>query len=125
MLSTLTLLVAIFFAGMGVLALVAPERITATVGAPVLTLAGRNEARAVYGGFGIAMCVILIAAPSLPAMTRGIYITVAMALGGMAAGRLVAAAVERPRSFFPCWLYCAMETAMAVVLFAASNAFPA
>lgn len=124
MLSTLTLLVAVFFAGMGILALAAPERISATFETTILTPAGRNEIRAVYGGFGLAMAAILFAAPSLPAIAQGIYLSVAVALGGMAAGRLVAAAVERPRGFYPSWFYCALETVMAVILFATANALP-
>lgn len=121
MLTTLVMLVAIFFAGMGLLALAAPERITVTFGTLTLTPEGRNEVRAVYGGFGLAMAAMILAATREPVLARGIYLTVAAALGGMAAGRIVCAAIERPRSFHPSWLYCALETAMALTLFAAAR----
>lgn len=45
----------------------------------------------------------------------------AIALAGMAAGRLVAAAIERPASFYPSWFYFTAETAMELVLLAASQ----
>lgn len=122
MLTTLVMLVVIFFAGMGLLALAAPDRIAVTFGATVLTPAGRNEIRAVYGGFGLAMAAIILVATRDPTLARGIYLTVAAALGGMAAGRIVSAAVERPRSFYPSWLYCGLETMMALTLFAAARA---
>jgi hypothetical protein len=121
MIATLVLLVVIFFAGMGILALAAPERITVTFGTTTLTPAGRNEVRAVYGGFGLAMAAMIFAAAREPTLARGIYLTVAAALGGMAAGRIVSAAVERPRSFYPSWLYCALETGMALTLLAAAS----
>jgi len=121
MLTTLVMLVTIFFAGMGLLALAAPERITVTFGTLTLTPAGRNEVRAVYGGFGLAMAAMIFVATRDPALARGIYLSVAAALGGMAAGRIVSAAIERPRSFYPSWFYCALETVMALTLLAAAR----
>ena len=121
--TALTILVTIFFAGMGLLALVRPEQISGTFGTPSLTADGRNEVRAVYGGFGVAIAVLLATAPLMPALGRGIYVAVAIALVGMAGGRLVAAMVERPRRFYPCWCYCALEAAMAAILLAASVTF--
>ena len=58
----MAMVVAAFFVAMGVLALVAPERILATFGTTGLTVEGRNEVRAVYGGFGVAVGVLLVAA---------------------------------------------------------------
>jgi hypothetical protein len=111
--------VGIFFLAMGVLALVAPERVAAIFGTTGLTADGRNEVRAVYGGFGVAVGVLLIVATGNPALRPGVLATIAAALGGMAGGRLVAALVERPRRFYPCWFYCVAETLMAAVLIAA------
>jgi len=121
MLTTLVMVVAIFFAGMGLLALAAPERITVTFGTLTLTPAGRNEVRAVYGGFGLAMAAMILAASRDPVLARGIYLSIAAALGGMAIGRVVSAAVERPQTFYPSWFYCALETAMALTLVAAAR----
>src|SRR5262245_17361463 len=74
MLSALTTFVAVFFVGMGLVGLIAPERITAIFGTPALPLPHRNEVRAVYGGFGVAIGVLLFATPSMPAMASGIYL---------------------------------------------------
>ena len=114
----LTMMVAVFFAGMGLVALARPERITATFGSPSLTADGRNEVRAVYGGFGLAVAAMLALGSSTP-LGDGIYVAVGIALLGMACGRLAAALVERPAGFYPCWFYCALEAGMAGILMAA------
>lgn len=116
-------LVGILFLGMGVLALAAPERITAIFGQPSLTEAGRNEVRAVYGGFGVAMAALLAGAAVSPALAPGVCLSVGAALAGMAAGRVVSALVEWPRRFYPSWFYFAVEILGATVLFAASGLF--
>ena len=108
--------VIVFFVGMGLAALVSPEFVTRTFGIPTLTNAGRNEVRAVYGGFGLAVAAVLVLALYIPTLHAGILLAVAASLAGMAAGRLVAALVERPTAFYPSWFYCGLETAMAVVL---------
>ena len=113
--------VIVFFVGMGLVALVSPELVTSTFGIPTLTDAGRNEARAVYGGFGLAVAAILVVAMTDPALRAGVLLAVAASVGGMAAGRLVAALVERPTAFYPSWFYFVVETTMAVVLYQASR----
>jgi hypothetical protein len=111
--------VAVFFLGMGVIALAAPERIWAIFDQTVLSPAARNEIRAVYGGFGVAIALVLTLALREPALRPGVFLGVGMALGGMAAGRVVSACIERPPGFYPSWFYCLLETLMALVLLAA------
>ena len=113
--------VIVFFVGMGLVALVSPEFVTRTFGIPTLTNAGRNEVRAVYGGFGLAVAAMLVVAMNDPALRAGALLALAASVAGMAAGRLVAALVERPTAFYPCWFYFVAETAMAVVLYQASR----
>ena len=113
-------LVGVFFLAMGLVALAVPERVSATFGTPTLTAEGRNEVRAVYGGFGVALGVLLLVAPRLPAIRQGVLVCAAVALAGMAAGRVLALAVERPRRFYPCGFYLTVEALMAAVLFAAA-----
>ena len=119
MLAALTVVVILFFLGMGVVALTTPERISATFGQATLTPAGRNEVRAVYGGFGVAIAALLAWATTVPALRLGIFLAVAVALAGMAFGRLVAAAIERSPGFYPAWFYCGLELVMAAILYAA------
>ena len=112
-------IVAVFFVGMGLIALAVPDRIPAIFGTTGLTPEGRIEVRAVYGGFGVAVGMLLMVAAASPALRPGVYAAIAASLGGMAAGRLIAAVVERPRHFYPCWFYCLAETLMAAALVAA------
>ena len=114
------LIVAATFAGMGLGALARPAMIPHQFGERVATAEGRNEIRAVYGGFGVAIAVLLaVAAIGDPATAEGIVVTVAFALLGMAGGRLVSAAVERPRGLYPVWVYFAAEIASGALLLAA------
>jgi len=89
------LVVAVFFAAMGFVALGKPERIWRPFGATPDTPAARNEVRAVYGGFGLAIgCLLAVVDEGAPDQRAGVLLAVAVALFGMAAGRLIAAAVE-------------------------------
>lgn len=115
MASILIVLVAVFFLAMGAVALVVPERVLATFGVLVTTRDGRNEVRAVYGGYGIAMAVILLVARTAPSIRAGVLVCVAVAVVGMALGRLVAAVVDGRPGFYP-WFFFVVETLLAVAL---------
>jgi hypothetical protein len=111
--------VALFFLAMGVVALVLPVRILAPLGVAVETPDGRTEVRAVYGGFGVAVGVLLFVALGVQPIRDGVFVAVAVALGGMAAGRLASALFgERPR-LWPTWVFFAVEIALAALLVAA------
>lgn len=90
----LLVLVALGFAAMGWIAIAAPQCVLAQFGVPNLNVDGRNEVRAVYGGFGLAIAALLGFALIMPALREGICLAVAVALGGMAAGRLLSAAID-------------------------------
>jgi hypothetical protein len=63
--------------------------------------ASRSEVRAVYGGFGLAIAGVLgYAAVEGDDIARGITLTVAVALAGMAFGRIVSAVID-DRTFLP------------------------
>lgn len=108
--------VAVFFFGMGVLALVDPERFAEPLGLSPEPLVGNNEIRAVYGGFGIAVSVLILYAASRPELRPGVFTAVAAALWGMAAGRLVSAAIERGAHPLM-WTFMAGETLLGSILF--------
>jgi hypothetical protein len=109
--------VAGFFLAMGLYALAVPGRVLAVFGVEVATVDGRNEVRAVYGGFGVAMSVLLLAALRAPAIRDGVLVCLGAALAGMASGRLVGAVVDRPPGFLP-WFFLAVEALLAAGLFA-------
>ena len=89
------MVVALAFLAMGLGALARPDLVLAQFGVDRLTREGRNEVRAVYGGFGIAVAALLFVPFAVPDLRGPICLTVAVALMGMAAGRLVSAVVDR------------------------------
>ena len=103
------------FAVMGIGSFVKPELVTAQFGIPTLSLAGRNEVRAVYGGFGILMSCALYVALVTPTLRSGIYFTVALALGGMAAGRSISWLIDRKIDKWP-FFYLLLETVCASMI---------
>lgn len=111
----LTLLVAFMFALMGVLALAKPDRILRPFGIPSLPIAAKNEVRAVYGGFGVAMAALLVMTVADDALRVGGRTAVAFALIGMAAGRLFSALLDREFGGYP-KVFTVVEVAAAVAL---------
>jgi hypothetical protein len=105
------LIAAIAFLAMGLLALIAPQRITRMVGLSTLPMAARNEVRAVYGGLG----ALLLLSGRCSHWQPGVVLTVAMALLGMALGRLVAWGVDGRLERFPA-LFLVGEAALGIGL---------
>jgi hypothetical protein len=108
------------FALMGIGAIVKPNVVTQQFGIPQLSVAGRSEVRGVYGGFGLALAAILVVALVIPDVRTGITITAAVALLGMAAGRIISALIDRslPRVAL---LYLVIEVVMGALLLIARN----
>lgn len=113
--ATVVVVAAAGFLAMGLAALAAPARILATFGVSVATADGRNEVRAVYGGFGVAMAVILLVALVTPRLAPGIFACLAAALGGMAGGRVVSAVLDRTAGRAPVF-FGVLEAVVAVAL---------
>ena len=104
------------FTAMGTGALFAPLIITRQFDIGTLTVAGRNEIRAVYGGFGLAMAAMLTVALWCPSLRTGICLTTAAALAGMAAGRIASAIADSRIPGYPLF-YLLLETVVAAMLF--------
>lgn len=115
----LALPVAAFFLAMGLVALAAPARIPQTFGIVVNTPEGRTEVRAVYGGFGVTIGALIVAATMLDDIRTGVYIAGGVSLFGMAGGRVVSLLVGEPSPLWPTWAFCALELALGGVLLAA------
>lgn len=121
MLDALVYVVAAVFAALGVCALAAPAGVLATFGVRLESADGRNEVRAVYGGFGLAVAGLAVAAAiGRGEMAEGMLVALGVAVAGMAAGRLVARAFDRPSGFYPVWFWFWTEVGMAAVLLAAA-----
>ncbi|MEU0386352.1 DUF4345 family protein [Streptomyces chartreusis] len=110
--------VALFFLGMGLFGLVAPGVLIRPFGIELSVPEARTEVRAVYGGFGVAVGALLAwsALGASGDLRSGVVLTVAVSLAGMAFGRLVARAVERPSAFYPSWFYFWVEILGAALL---------
>jgi hypothetical protein len=107
---------ALFFLGMGVLALTSPATLVAPFGISLSGPEARLEVCAVYGGFGIAVAGLLGVAALDPAAHRGELLAVAVALFGMAGGRLLGRIRDRPSAFYPVWFYFWVEVVAGVLL---------
>lgn len=86
---------ALFMLGMGLCALVRPAFVVTFVGLVPSTADARNEVRAVYGGFGVAMAALLVFTSGDATLRPGVLLAVAAALLGMAAGRVISMIGER------------------------------
>lgn len=112
------LIVTAFCMLMGLAALIRPQSVVGFISIDVSgkdALDARNEVRAVYGGFGIALAAVLIFASRNAELAAGIYLAVGMAFLGMGLGRLVSFCVE-PAGFWPRWAV-PMELCLAGLLF--------
>ena len=91
------LVIAVFFAVLGIAALVRPALIWAPFGVEPTTPDSRSEVRAVYGGFGLALAALLVLTDDSAELRDGALVAVAVSLFGMAAGRVFSALFE-PRT---------------------------
>lgn len=119
--SVLIMIVGVFFLGMGLYGLIAPAALIRPFRIVADNPEARTEVRAVYGGFGVAIAVLLgLAASGVDGLRPGAVLAVGVALGGMACGRLVARLADRPSAFYPSWLYFWVEVVGAGLLFVAA-----
>ncbi|WP_433465272.1 DUF4345 family protein [Spirillospora sp. CA-128828] len=117
--TTVIAVVAVFFLGMGVYGLAAPAALIRPFGVVLSSGEARTEVRAVYGGFGVAMAGLLAAAAAdVHEIRQGAVLAVALALAGMAVGRLVGRVADRSNGFYPIWFYFWVETLGAGALLA-------
>lgn len=93
---------------MGVVALLQPTRVTRCFSVPTPPADVRNEVRAVYGGFGVAMAALLIAATLVDTIESGVLLSVAVALLGMALGRLISLVIDTSVGKYP-YLFLGLE----------------
>lgn len=122
MATALVLLVAVFFLGMGLLGLAAPQALIRPFDIGLETATARTEVRAVYGGFGVAVgALLVVAAFDIGGLRQGVTLAVAVALAGMAMGRLIARVSESPGRFYPSWFYFWVELAAAAMLIGAGG----
>ncbi len=94
-------IIAIAFLIMGVVGLFSPIHITRFFSFTPLSIDMKNEVRGVYGGFGIAMAILLEVSPNTPQWQTGIILTISVALLGMATGRIISFIIDKQLNKFP------------------------
>lgn len=114
--------VACGFALMGVVGFVNPQRIAGFFHIQA-SPDYRNEVRAVYGGFGILIAAALIGSIGVVGLISGdvrtgVLLTVALATGGMALGRIVSSLFDRAQTAVPA-IFLGIEVAGVTFLLAA------
>lgn len=103
------------YAAIGIGALARPAVVPALFGGTAPTPAARTEIRAVYGGLPLAIAGLLVTSP------RGSAVPVGVLSAGMAAGRIVGAALEEGRSPAVTKAFVGFELALAAVSFAGAR----
>jgi len=113
--------VALCFLAMGSGALMKPSAVLGQFGVAALSADARNEVRAVYGGFGIAIAALLMWSIFDDQLRAVVCITVAVSMFGMALGRLVSMAIDKTMSRIPILYFGAEVLAGAFLIFGAST----
>jgi Domain of unknown function (DUF4345) len=111
----LVVLCALFFLWMGVMALLYPAHLLRGFSLHALVADARNEVRAVYGGFGLAMTGVLISGLVWRSHLPGIALTLGASMSGMAAARATSALVDRELGKYPLAFFL-VELALAAAL---------
>lgn len=104
----------LFMLGMGSVALFDPAYVTSFFGTHRLTADGRNETRAVYGGYGVLTGLLLLASRG-SSKQDGVYLAMAISFLGMASGRLVSLSIDRKVGTWPV-VFFGVEVVLAIAL---------
>jgi hypothetical protein len=108
-------LVALFFLVMGVTALGDPLTPISFFGLTDITPDFRNEVRAIYGGFGLAVCGVLILSMFVDELRLGVRAAIATSVLGMALGRVISYALESPDGIYP-GIFLVVEVTLGAML---------
>lgn len=109
---------ALFFGAIGVSAMIRPRNLLKGFSIEANEPESRNEIRAVYGGFPLAVAALLILSLTRPDLSDGILIALATSSAGMAIGRIVSVLIDRKLGRDPA-IYIVLELIVALMI--ASN----
>ncbi len=109
---------ALFFGVIGVSAMTRPRNLLQGFSIEAHEPESRNEIRAVYGGFPLAVAALLMFSLTRPDLSNGILIALATSSAGMAIGRIVLVLIDRKLGRDPA-IYIALELIVALMI--ASN----
>jgi Domain of unknown function (DUF4345) len=109
---------ALFFGMIGVSAMIRPRNLLRGFSIEAHEAESRNEIRAVYGGFPMAVAALLMFSLKRPDLSDGILFTLAISSAGMALGRIVSVLIDRKLGRYPA-TYIFLELVVASMI--ASN----
>jgi hypothetical protein len=115
-------LAGLFYLALGLTAIARPANLLGGFGFPAIGADARNEVRAVYGGFPLAVAALVAWSLSGAAHGKGILMALAAASLGMALGRLVSAVIDGGIGRLPL-LFIGVELALAAMLAAGAGIF--
>jgi dolichol kinase len=108
-------LAGLFYLALGLAALARPTTLLSGFGLAAEGVDARNEVRAVYGGFPLAVAGLVAWSLSGTPNATGILLALAVASLGMALGRLMSAVIDRRIGRLPA-LFAGFELALALLL---------
>jgi len=108
-------LAGLFYLALGLAALARPATLLAGFGLAAEGVDARNEVRAVYGGFPLAVAGLVVWSMSGGAHAAGILLALAVTSFGMALGRLMSAVIDRRIGRLPT-LFVAVELVLGLLL---------
>jgi dolichol kinase len=108
-------LAGLFYLALGLAALARPTTLLSGFGLAAEGVDARNEVRAVYGGFPLAVAGLVAWSLSGAPHATGILLALAVASLGMAVGRLMSAVIDRRIGRLPALFIC-VELALALLL---------
>jgi hypothetical protein len=108
-------LAGLFYLVLGLAALARPTTLLVGFGLTAEGIDARNEVRAVYGGFPLAVAGLVAWSLSGAPNAAGILLALAMASLGMALGRLMSAAIDQRIGRLPA-MFIGVEVALALLL---------
>ena len=108
-------LAALFYAALGLVALIRPGQILLGFGIEANGTDARNEIRAVYGGFPLALAAALVIGLYVPTWRSGILVCAALSTGGMTTGRAISAIIDRRIGRLPL-LFLGIELVIAALI---------
>ena len=106
---------ALFYGLIGLAALMRPHNLLASFGIEASQADSRNEIRAVYGGFPLAVAGLLLFSLARPGVSDGILFALAIASAGMAMGRIVSVLIDRTLGRYPA-LFIVLEIVVAALI---------
>ncbi len=108
-------LAGLFYLALGLAALARPATLLSGFGLAAEGIDARNEVRAVYGGFPLAVAGLVAWSLSGAPHATGILLSLAMASLGMALGRLGSAVIDRRIGRLPA-MFTGVEVVLALLL---------